>query len=238
MPLDYQNVFVPITHDLMGGYYVTPQERPRGAIVLIQEIFGVTPAMRSIADDYAEAGYAVLVPDIYWRLERDLSLGNGEDPVQRDAAVDYSQRYDEETGIGDLVAAAKWLENKLAITPAVLGFCLGGRMAVRLAAATQLSAMVSMYGVGLDKHRSEILDIACPVQLHFGDNDNHNPRDVIDSIENHVSDRGVADDEFFIYPGAEHAFYNRYRSDRFNDGAHRQARERVLQFLAKCAERR
>lgn len=238
MVLDYQNVFIPIAHDLMGGYYVTPQGRPRGAIVMIQEIFGVTPAMRSIADDYAEAGYAVLVPDIYWRLERDLSLGNGEDPAQRDSAVDYSKRYDEEIGTRDLVAAARWLENKLAIKPAVLGFCLGGRMAVRLAAATEMSAMVSMYGVGLEKHRSEILGITCPVQLHFGDNDNHNPIKVIDSIEKHVTDRGNADDEFFIYPGAEHAFYNRYRSDRFNDGAHRQARERALQFLAKCAERR
>ncbi|MGO4612452.1 dienelactone hydrolase family protein, partial [Variovorax sp. 2RAF20] len=72
-----------------------------GSIVLIQEIFGVTPAMRSIADDLAGEGYAVVVPDIYWRLARNLDLGNGEDANERQAAVDYSLRYDEVTGVLD-----------------------------------------------------------------------------------------------------------------------------------------
>ena len=60
---------------------------------MIQEIFGVTPAMRAIADDYACEGYAVFVPDIYWRLQRELDLGNGEDPQQRQIAVDYAARF-------------------------------------------------------------------------------------------------------------------------------------------------
>jgi len=219
----------------MGGYLAVPTTPCRGTIVLIQEIFGVTPAMRAIADDYAKEGYLVLVPDIYWRIERNLNLGNGEDPAQRDAAVRYSTRYDEALGTDDLVAAVDWLHKKsgLSSRPAVMGFCLGGRMAVRVAAKANLSCMVSMYGVGLSKLPDEIRAIACASQFHFGDNDNHNPPAVIEEVRKIVSARNRSDDEFFVYPGAEHAFYNRFRLDRFNPQAHRLATDRVLSFLER-----
>ena len=153
MQLGSGDVLVPIDAAAMGGYLALPAAAPRGALVLVQEIFGVTPAMRAIADDYASEGYAVLVPDIYWRLCRDLNLGNGEDAQHRQVAVDYAARYDEAQGATDIVAAVDWLAAslKLKTRPAVFGFCLGGRMAVRVAAKADLACMVSMYGVGLDK---------------------------------------------------------------------------------------
>jgi carboxymethylenebutenolidase len=221
----------------MGGYLAMPPMPPRGALVLIQEIFGVTPAMRAIADDLASEGYAVLVPDIYWRLERNLDLGNGEDPTQRQLAVDYAGRYDEAQGTTDIVAAIDWLGASLELKtrPAVFGFCLGGRMAVRVAAQADLACMVSMYGVGLDKLSAEIAAIACPVQFHFGENDNHNPPAAIEAVRATVQRRQRADDEFFTYPGAEHAFYNRFRLDRFDAAAHQLARARALAFLQRHA---
>ena len=220
----------------MDAYLAVPKTECRGSVVLIQEIFGVTPAMRAIADDYAAQGYAVLVPDIYWRLERQLDLGNGEDPVQRELAASYSSRYDEVLGTDDLVAAVDWLRESFsqAGKPAVMGFCLGGRMAVRVAAKADVACMVSMYGVGLDKMAGEIGSIACPVQFHFGENDNHNPPGKIQAVAEMVAARKRPDDEFFTYPGAEHAFYNRFRRDRFNEAAHQLARMRVLAFLRVC----
>jgi carboxymethylenebutenolidase len=218
---------------VMGGYLAVPPREVRGAILLIQEIFGVTPAMRAIADEYAAEGYVVLVPDIYWRLQRNLDLGNGEDPAQRDEAVRYSTRYDEALGTEDLLAAALWLQRQSGVpsAPAVMGFCLGGRLAVRVAAKAQLACMVSMYGVGLAKLPNEIRAIGCAVQFHFGDNDNHNPLPVIEDIRHLVKARKRDDDQFFVYPGAEHAFYNRFRADRFQPEAHTLARQRVLAFL-------
>jgi carboxymethylenebutenolidase len=217
----------------MDAYLAVPSAAYAGSILLVQEIFGVTPAMRSIADDLAAEGYVVLVPDIYWRIERNLDLGNGEDPPQRDLAVSYSTRYDEAKGTQDLVAAVDWLAAsfKPEQRPAVMGFCLGGRMAVRVAAATSVSCMVSMYGVGLEMLRDEIVGIASPVQFHFGENDNHNPLDSIARLRTCVDSRKQPADEFFTYPAAEHAFYNRFRKDRFNPAAHDLARSRVLRFL-------
>ncbi|MDM0065242.1 dienelactone hydrolase family protein [Variovorax sp. J31P207] len=219
----------------MDAYYTRPA-RAHGTIVLIQEIFGVTPAMRSIADDLANSGYAVLVPDIYWRLARNLNLGNGEDDNERQQAVDYSLRYDEGTGALDLAACADWLQAEQTADqrPIVFGFCLGGRMAIRMAAATPLSGMISMYGVGLNKLGDLIQGIECPLQFHFGTNDNHNPVEVIEAVSDAVTRRGRDDDEFYTYEGAEHAFYNRFRADRFNPDAHELAKARALRFAAKC----
>lgn len=233
MDLLKTSVSIPIGSDQMGAYFTRPAQ-PKGSIVLIQEIFGVTPAMRAIADDLASAGYALVVPDIYWRLARDLDLGNGEDAAERQAAVDYSLRYDEVTGVADLAASADWLQAELALQqrPVAFGFCLGGRMAVRLAAATPLAGMISMYGVGLNKLGELIQAIQCPVQFHFGTNDNHNPVDVIQAVHDQVAERARAEDEFYTYDGAEHAFFNRFRSDRFNPGAHELARSRALRFVA------
>lgn len=223
----------------MGGYLAVPPSGCRGSILLIQEIFGVTPAMRAIADDYAHAGFAVLVPDIYWRIERNLNLGNGEDAAQRYIAASYANRYDEDLGTQDLLAAVEWLSATFGKgpSPAVMGFCLGGRMAIRVASKASVSCMVSMYGVGLNKLNKEIASVACPVQFHFGENDNHNPLTLIGEVRALVAQRQRPDDEFFMYPGAEHAFYNRFRLDRFNQSSHDLAKSRVLSFLERHATR-
>lgn len=228
-----ENISIPIGHETMGAYLARPSGTVTGSMLLIQEIFGVTPAMRAIADDFANAGQLVIVPDIYWRLERDLDLGNGEVEAQRNLAVAFSNRYDEPQGVQDLVAAVHYLTrySQSSALPSVLGFCLGGRLSVRVAAATPLSCAVSMYGVGLDQCERDIQHAACPIQFHYGENDNHNPLGKIEAVRAIVAARGNALDEFFTYPEAEHAFYNRHRLDRFDEQAHQIARSRVLAFL-------
>ena len=185
--------------------------------------------------DHARQPTVALVPDIYWRIQRDLNLGNGEDPDTRQKAVDLSNRFDEQLGDSDLRAALNWLHADSGVPgrPAVLGFCLGGRLAVRVAAAAQPSCVVSMYGVKLDALATDIERTECPMQFHFGENDNHNPMATIDKVRSIVKGRGESADEFFTYPGVEHAFYNRFRLDRFNEEAHRSARSRVLVFLQR-----
>jgi carboxymethylenebutenolidase len=217
----------------MGAYLALPSSKPRSGIVVLQEIFGVTPAMRAIADDFATEGYAALVPDIYWRLQPGLDLGNGEDPAQRDIAVDFSNRLDEATSAKDIAASLDWLAGHLGLQqrPGIIGFCLGGRLAVRTAFHSNVGCMVSMYGVKLEALAADIKQIRCPLQFHFGEHDNHNPMSTIRAIARTVEERCRSDDQFFTYPGAEHAFYNRYRLDRFNEAAHKLARSRVLAFL-------
>lgn len=232
------DIKIPIGQKFMGAYLTRSNLPDRGSILMIQEIFGVTPAMRAIADQFAGYGYRVLVPDIYWRLQPGLNLGNGEDPKLRDLAVEYSIRYDPVQGLDDLLIAVKWLqETSGGGRPAVIGFCLGGRLAIRLAARADLSCAISMYGVGLDSHGEDLRQSRCPLQLHFGENDNHNPMEKIDAIRALVAARENSSDEFFTYPTAQHAFYNRFRSDRFDLDAYTLAHTRVLEFLATNIDR-
>lgn len=219
----------------MGGYLAVPEIETRGGLIVIQEIFGVTEAMRAIAVDFANQGYLTLVPDIYWRIERNLELGNGEDPVQRQIAVDVSRRFDDALGTGDIARSMDWLVEwgGLRQRPAVLGFCLGGRLAVQVSATAEPPCAVSMYGIKLDALAGEINKTPCPLQVHFGENDDHNPMSTILKVKELVQQRGRSADEFYTYPDAEHAFYNRFRTDRFDEAAHQLARTRVLGFLQR-----
>ncbi|KOF14347.1 hypothetical protein AC244_27275 [Ensifer adhaerens] len=88
-----------------------------------------------------------------------------------------------------------------------------------------------MYGVKVEKLKNEIEKITCPAQLHYGDNDNHDPIDAIGAVRGWLVGRARHGDEFYTYPEAEHAFYNRFRTDRFNEPAHQLAGAGVLRFL-------
>jgi carboxymethylenebutenolidase len=87
----------------MDAFLVQP-EGARGAVVLLQEIFGVNEAMRAKARDLAAAGYTVLVPDLFWRLERRVDLGYGESDRQRGFAL--MQKFDQVLGAADARASS------------------------------------------------------------------------------------------------------------------------------------
>jgi carboxymethylenebutenolidase len=99
-----QNVTIPA---LFGGsfsaYLAAPSSQPRAGIVLIQEVLGVNKNMRQTADDYAKAGYLVLVPDLYWRLEPDVQL-DPEDEKQWAKAFELLGAFDVDSGVEDLKA--------------------------------------------------------------------------------------------------------------------------------------
>ena len=61
-------------HEL-GAYVATPAKHPIGALVVVQEIFGVNAHIRSVADGYARDGFLVIAPALFDRIERDLQLG-------------------------------------------------------------------------------------------------------------------------------------------------------------------
>ena len=56
------------------AYVARPAGTPRGAIIVIQEIFGVNPGIRKKADDWAAAGYLAVAPDVFWRQQEDIEL--------------------------------------------------------------------------------------------------------------------------------------------------------------------
>lgn len=213
----------------MQAYMVLPSGRAAPGIVIAQEIFGVNASLREVADEYAGEGFAVIVPDLFWRIRPGIELGYTD--ADRQEAFGLLKKFDAGKAVQDLNDAASWLGRREAVSSvAVLGFCLGGRLAILAAAANPgYAAAISFYGVRADENVDEIRAINCPFQFHVGDNDSQIPLEAVKVVEESIADRPNA--RLFIYPGAQHAFFNKDRGDTYDLAASRLAKERVLSTL-------
>jgi carboxymethylenebutenolidase len=216
----------------MRAYKALPASGRGPVVVVLQEIFGVNAAMRSVADDLAANGFVALVPDMFWRIEPGIELDYGEEGLQKARAA--WQAFDMEAGVAD-AAAAIAAGRKLAEGTgkvAVLGFCLGGQVAVKAAAREPADAVVSFYGVRLHESLDEIAGLACPTLFHFGDADGHIPAETREAIGGVASGKPAM--EMFVYVDAGHGFFNAFRPSGFNAKAHEQSRVRSLDMLSKA----
>ncbi|SFS18683.1 carboxymethylenebutenolidase [Granulicella pectinivorans] len=211
-------------HELKA-YVAKPEGTPVGAVVVVQEIFGVNPSIQAVVDGYAKEGFLAIAPALFDRFERDLQLGYGPDDMKK--AFDLYAKLDPSIQIKDVAAAFAYVKataGKVAVT----GYCYGGLMtwvsAVRGEALGVVPACaVAYYPGGIGKFATE--QPTCPVMLHFGADDDHIGTDQVDAVRN--AHPGV---EIFTYPGVGHAFANFARSS-YNQEAAQIADERTLQFL-------
>jgi len=214
----------------MGGYLALPPSGKGPSIILVQEIFGVNNAMRLKADEFAAAGYVVLAPDLFWRIEPDIQLGYNEEDRKR--AFQLLNRFDFPNGLADLAAAAAWLggADETEGGVALVGFCIGGKLAVVAGAANpEVRAIVSFYGVKLDENLEQIRALRCPLQIHVGDSDSHVPMETVETLQKALAEQENV--EIFVYPGAGHGFFNRDREDAYHPDAARLAKSRSLELL-------
>lgn len=186
------------------GYLAVPEQGSGPGIVLLQEIFGVNASMRAVADYYAEEGYVVLAPDLFWRMQPGVDLGYGE--ADHAKAFDYYQRFDVNQAIKDVADTLKVLRARPECKGKVgaLGFCLGGKLAYLAAARTDVDCAVSYYGVGIDADIGEAKSIKGPMVFHFAELDEYADAMARDKIK--AGFAGRADVEFYLYPGCDHAF--------------------------------
>ena len=191
-----------------GGSFKAYMSRPASghgpAIVLLQEIFGVNQHMRDVADYYAEEGYVVIAPDLFWRLEPGIELGYSESEFQ--AALGYMQAFDLALAKDDIAATVDAARDRQEVSGMVgaLGFCLGGKLAYMAAAHAGVDCAVSYYGVGIEGMLEDAAKIKCPMVLHFAELDKFVPMDAVEKIRTAFADQN--DVEFYIYPGVDHAF--------------------------------
>src|SRR4030088_3676796 len=132
------------------GYLTIPASGSGPGILLVQEIFGVNSSMREVADYYAEEGYVVLAPDLFWRLEPGIELGYSE--AEFNKAFGYYQRFDANQSIKDAADALKVLRARSECVGKVgaLGLRLGGKLAYLAAAPPDVGLAGCFYGVGIE----------------------------------------------------------------------------------------
>ncbi|WP_343928643.1 dienelactone hydrolase family protein [Pigmentiphaga daeguensis] len=188
--------------------YVGRPEKPNGhAVIVLQEIFGVTDAIRGVADRYAAEGYLALAPDLYWRIEPGVELSHSKADIER--AFQYLERFDEEAGLADIGRVAAHIRAMPGFRGrvAVVGLCLGGKLAFRCAARLEVDAAAVFYGVGVEDHLDEAAALRCPVVLHYGDQDRYASAEAQARIEAALP--LTAGGGFYRYPGVGHGFYTR-----------------------------
>jgi carboxymethylenebutenolidase len=177
-------------------------------ILVLHDMFGITPPFRALAEDYARRGHPVLAPNQFWRSEpaATLSYDTGHGAANaRLAAFDWDGAVE---GMRLAIAALRRLPSCTGKVLA-LGFCFSGRLAFRAAARTDVDAAVGFYALGISRDLGEARAIRCPLQLHYGLADEHVPQAEIDQVATAVA--GRANIAVHLYDGAGHSFFNPVR---------------------------
>ncbi|MBE8987804.1 dienelactone hydrolase family protein [Nostoc sp. LEGE 12450] len=225
-----QNVTIPaLSGGSFSAYLAAPSSQPCAGIVLIQEILGVNNTMRQIADDYAKAGYFVIVPDLYWRLEPNVQL-DADDKDQWAKAIELLGAFDVDSGVKDLKATLSFLRQYPSSTGKVgsVGFCMGGKLAYFMATRTDADANVSYYGVDIDKNLAEATKIQKPLILHLSGNDEFVSPSAQATIQQGLKDNPLV--TIYRYEGVSHGF-SRVGSSAYRKEAAELAGDRTLAFL-------
>lgn len=201
-------------------------------LVLIQEIFGVNQAMRTAANQWAAQGFNVLVPDLFWRQQPGVVL---EPRVEAEFAqgVRFMENMDYDLALQDLELARAWLAGRIAHDGvAALGYCMGGRLVVEMAARSPVRCAVSYYGVALQDVLPSMPAGSPPVLLHIAELDSYVPADVRKLILDEAAAR--EDWQAYVYPGCDHAFARPGGANWVEDAA-RLAQGRSLAFMQRFA---
>jgi carboxymethylenebutenolidase len=201
------------------AYLAAAPGRPRGAVVVIQEIFGVNSHIRAVADGFAAEGYTVIAPALFDRIRRGIELGYSAPEIQEGSG--YREQLKLEDTLKDLGAAIAVVRNSGRV--GTVGYCWGGALSYVAASELPVACAVVYYG-----RVSSYLDRRpkCPVMYHFGTQDKSIPAADVEKVKA-AHPQGV----FYDYD-AGHGFNCDQRSS-YDPQAAALARERTVQFLAR-----
>ncbi|HKG48308.1 MAG TPA: dienelactone hydrolase family protein [Pyrinomonadaceae bacterium] len=149
------------------GYLALPASGYGPGIVVLQEIFGINSFMREVAGWYAAHGFVALVPDLFWRIERNVELTDKGDDWNK--AIELYQKIDEAKAVEDSAATVAFLRKHPACSGRVgaVGFCFGGNLAYLLSVRFKPDCAAGYYGVSLEKTLDEAKNLNSPLLLHL-----------------------------------------------------------------------
>ena len=210
------------------AYVAEPAGKPKAAVVVLQEIFGVNSHIRSVADGYAAAGYLAVAPAPFHRAQTGVDLGYTE--VDMNAGMELKAAVEALPAPGvlqDIQAAINHAAQTTGGKVGIVGYCWGGLLTWRSACTLSgLSAAAPYYGGGMTVGDEPARQPACPVMVHFGNQDHWIPMDTVEAFQK--AQPGV---QVFVYE-ANHGF-NCDQRGSYNEAAAKLAKQRTLDFFAQ-----
>lgn len=228
-----QSVVVKSGDSEMKIFEVKPEGKPRGAIIVVQEAFGVTAHVKDIAERFAAEGFVAIAPHLFHRSG---------DPIipydKMQMVMAHLMKLDAAAIESDMKASLDHLQT-LGFSGrdvGVVGFCMGGTIAFFAATKWPLGAAVSCYGGGIVQGRfglAPLNDLAAelktPWQGHYGDRDQSIPLTEVEVLRRKTA-KGAVETEVYRYPDADHGFHCKDRS-QFHATSAAQSWERIVSFM-------
>ncbi|HCH57581.1 MAG TPA: carboxymethylenebutenolidase [Rhodospirillaceae bacterium] len=201
------------------AWHTNPTRTAKGGVIFLQAIYGLTDHLGDVCDWFAGDGFAAVAPAIYDRTERNKVF-----TYDDHGGMQFRENLKEDTVLLDIGACATLLRqntDKIAIA----GFCTGGTWAWIAADRLDMDAAVIFYGS--DIHDNLGRQPKCPAILHYGDTDHVVAFEQVQKIQT-----TYPDNDFYVYPGAGHAFYNPEQAHHDPEAA-KLAHQRSVKFLEK-----
>lgn len=210
------------------AYLAAPDKGKGPGVILVTHIFGVDPDTKGMCDDLARRGCVALAQNFFWRDEDSGVLDRGKEGGQRARArasrIDFAKAMDD---LKRAIAAVKRHPNcngKIA----VFGYCFGGAYVWRSACDLGIDAGVSFHGSFVSKSMKPGDRPACPVSLHYGDNDELAPPPELAAVKQAAEATGS---EFVLHSGAAHGYMMPSNPQNYHREAARKSWDRALQMI-------
>lgn len=200
------------------AWQAAPQGKPKGAIVVVQEIFGVNHHIRDVTERFAKEGYLAIAPALFDRYQRDFDVNYGPEDMQK--AMQVVPKIDIAKGMIDTEAARAAVAGAGKV--GVVGYCFGGVVAWLGATRLKFDAASCYYGGRIAAVKDE--KPKCPVIMHFGSKDAHIPMTMVDDIR-----KAQPNVPIYVYD-ADHGFSCDERAS-FDKAAHELAWTRTMKLF-------
>jgi carboxymethylenebutenolidase len=208
-----------------SAYRVDPDGTPKGAVVVVQDVFGIDTQIRKLADQFAAKGYLTIAPSLFDSVKPDVALNPDDDGMA--AGLELTQQVGTDRAIGDIQQAVDAVKSAGKVT--VIGYGWGGYLAYLAANRVNgVACAVGYYGDGIIGEYREKRKV--PTLLHFGESDSLIPFEEVGQFRAHRPDVSA-----FSYPGAAHAFNCDDRAS-YHDEATKSALERTLLWISQYVE--
>lgn len=202
------------------GYMALPPEGAGDAIIILQEYWGLTLHIKDVVDRFAEKGFVCLAPNLY----HEKATGHPDEAMRRMMQLNIENTAKELIEIISFLKSEKCvLENIY-----VMGFCMGGQLALYTASLSKdIAGVVNFYGVHPNV-KPDWKKITCPVLSLFGKKDTYISEEMVDELKCNLPHQTVV-----VYEEAGHAFYNDTRAEAYHKESAEDAEKRVLRFLTR-----
>ena len=208
------------------GWLAVPASGKGPGVIVIQEYWGLVPHIKDVCERLAREGFVALAPDLF----------HGKTTKEPDEAGKLLMALKLEQASKDMAGAVRYLQQHPAVTGdglGVIGFCMGGGLALMLAVQQPqaIRACVPFYGViPQAAGKPDWSRVRAAVQGHYAEHDSWAGPKVASDLERDLRAAGK-EAQVFLYPGTEHAFFNDDRPEVYNRPAAEQAWQRTLAFL-------